>query len=84
MVAPYTARKWYARFSWPIILSTGWFVLYTSLVVFNLSFANTPGSVFAFLFSSEHLSHPLGWAFLLSLIGAVTGALFKAYLLVVG
>jgi|GEM_PF-3386551 len=58
-----TVRHWRERLAWPTIFGALWFVLYTSATVFDSAWAYSNRNSLGYLFSSNHLSQPLGWLF---------------------
>ena len=74
-----TLRLWANRLWWPVTLASCWLVVYTSAVLFNIGFAHYQKGPLQYLFSSQHLSHPYGWAFLLSLVVVLIGIVFYSY-----
>jgi hypothetical protein len=79
-----TVRQWRERLAWPTGLGILWFVLYTSAVVFDSAWVYSNRNSLAYLFSSNHLSQPLDWLFLLSLLLTLIGVTFRAYIVWAG
>lgn len=83
MVDTKAVHGWKRRLQVPVAVSTGWFLLYTTLGVFGFALGGEGSSV-RYLFSTTHLSQPLGWLFLASLVGTLVGVVVYGYAFVAG
>lgn len=73
-----TVRKWRNRLALPAILAAIWLLLYTSLGLLNAKLAAGEYPL-SYLVSSAHLSQPLGWLFVFSILLVLIALLLRAY-----